>query len=83
MMFQAMSSVFHHLLAFLCLADLVFVFFNLLISPLPLQIYNIYAYKFHPIAECVCHVALAASIFLTTSLTIERHQVTALGIFNI
>ena len=73
--FQSMSSVFHHLLAFLCLADLLFVFFSLLMSPLALHIPYLYSRQFYPIAECVCNVALAARIYLTTSLNIERKQV--------
>ena len=70
---KSMSSVFNHLLLSLCLSDLVFLLANLVTSPVVMH-YNFYPSHLYFARECVCHVALAASIFLTTSLTIERHQ---------
>ena len=68
-----MSSVFNHLLLSLCLSDLVFLLATLAMSPVVMHYYFYPAHLYHA-SECVCHLALAASIFLTTSLTIERHQ---------
>ena len=70
---KSISSVFNHLLLSLCLSDLVFLLATLAMSPIVMHFYFYPANLYHA-SECVCHVALAASIFLTTSLTIERHQ---------
>ena len=69
-----MGSVFNHLLLSLCLSDLIFLLTSLVMSPLAMQYYDLYPTNFYQASECVCHVALAASIFLTTSLSVERHQ---------
>ena len=70
---KSMTSVFNHLLLSLCLSDLVFLLSTLAMSPIVLHYYLYPAHLYHA-SECVCHVALATSIFLTTSLSIERHQ---------
>ena len=70
---KSMTSVFNHLLLSLCLSDLVFLLSTLAMSPIVLHYYLYPAHLYHA-GECVCHVALATSIFLTTSLSIERHQ---------
>ena len=69
-----MASVFYHLLLSLCLADLVFLLSSLVMSPIAMEYVNLYPAELYHASECVCHVALAASIFLTASLSIERHQ---------
>ena len=72
---KVMSSMFHNLLLFLCMADLVFLLSSLAMSPIALQYYNLYpSYTYHAY-ECVCHVTLAVSVWITASITIERHQV--------
>ena len=71
---KEMSSMFNKLLLFLCLADLVFLLSSLGMSPIALQIYGIYPVWVYNMFECLCHVTLAISVFLTTSITIERHQ---------
>ena len=68
-----MGSVFNHLMLSLCLSDLIFLLTSLVMSPIAMQ-YDLYPTYFYHASECVCHVALAASIFLTTSLSVERHQ---------
>ena len=72
---KSMASVFNHLLLSLCISDLVFLLSSMFMSPIALQYYSIYPAYIYKISECFCHVSLAASIFLTASLTIERHQV--------
>ena len=73
---KEMSSMFHNLLLFLCMADLVFLLSSLAMSlAYTLQYYNLYpSYTYHAY-ECVCHVTLAVSVWITASITIERHQV--------
>ena len=72
---KVMSSMFNKLLLFLCLADLVFLLSSLAMSPIALQYYNLYPLNAYKACECLCHVSLAASVFLTASISIERHQV--------
>ena len=71
---KSMKSVFNHLLLSLCLSDLMFLLSSLAMSPIAMQYYNLYPTHLYHASECVCHVSLAASIFLTTSISIERHQ---------
>ena len=71
---QSMVSVFNNILMFLCLSDLVFLLSNLAMSPVAMEFHDLYPSELYHASECVCHVALAASIFLTASLSIERHQ---------
>ena len=70
---RSMASVFNHLLLALCLSDLVFLLSNLAMSPMVLHYLAYPADLFHA-SECVCHMALATSIFLTSMLSMERHQ---------
>jgi hypothetical protein len=70
---KSMTSVFNHLLLSLCLSDLVFLLSNLSMSPVMMHYFLYPAHLYHA-SECLCHVALATSIFLTTSLSIERYQ---------
>ena len=70
-----MHNIFNHLLAGLCIADLIFLLCNLLVVPIALGRDDHVFTVIHPIAECGCHISLAVSIFLTVSITIERFQV--------
>ena len=120
-----MASVFHHLLAALCFADLLFLISLVVVSPVTTCInivtlilyfvlnhhhhigdkammmnYSDNPHQHHPLpclddhdhaqvalgmpgfplwlyhlAECFCHLGLAASVFLTIAITIERYQV--------
>ena len=70
-----MASVFNHLLVCLCLADLVFLLSNLLMSPVAMGQYTGIFMDVYRVSECVSHVSLATSIFLTVSISIERYQV--------
>ena len=72
---RQMKHFFHHLLAWLCLADLCFLICNILVSPLAFGILHPLIICLHPIAECGSHIMLSISIFLTVSITIERYQV--------
>ena len=72
---KVMSSMFNKLLLSLCLADLVFLLSSLAMSPIALQYYNLYPLQAYHVAECLCHLSLAVSVFLTASISIERHQV--------
>ena len=71
---KMMTSVFNHLLLSLCLSDLIFLLTSLVMSPIAMGYHDLYPAELYHLCECVCHVALAASIFLTTSLSLERHQ---------
>ncbi|XP_023330165.1 FMRFamide receptor [Eurytemora carolleeae] len=69
---RSMINVFHHLLAFLCLADLLFILTNLAMAP---SAFNSKLFRsMSAYSECGCHFALAASVFITVSITIERYQ---------
>ena len=101
-----MASVFHHLLAALCFADLLFLISLVIVSPvfihilipiptfivisIPIVILNLassdnnlevalgvsgFPLWLYHLAECFCHLGLAASVFLTIAITIERYQV--------
>ena len=104
-----MASVFHHLLAALCFADLIFLFSLVLVSPVLIHSFSIiptftlflflslflfilflilmhtnsqvalgmggFPLWLYRLAECFCHLGLAASVFLTIAITIERYQV--------
>ena len=72
---KVISSMFNKLLLSLCLADLVFLLSSLAMSPIALQYYNLYPLQAYHVAECLCHLSLAVSVFLTASISIERHQV--------
>ena len=96
-----MASVFHHLLAALCFADLIFLFSLVIVSPVSIPILIIihistltiipvdtdlqvalgvsgFPVWLYHLAECFCHLGLAASVFLTIAITIERYQVLSL-----
>lgn len=68
-----MASVFHHLLAALCVADLLFLISLVVVSPVALGVAGYPLLVYH-IAECCCHLGLAASVFLTIAITLERYQ---------
>ena len=70
---EQMKSVFNHLLGFLCLADLAFIVPNLVFSIL--IIFDNSTHEFYYVLDCIGHVGLASSIFLITSITLERHHV--------
>ena len=74
---EVMSSMFNKLLLSLCLADLVFLLSSLAMSPIALQYYTLYPLHVYHAMECLCHLSLAVSVFLTATLSIERHQVRA------
>ena len=74
---EVMSSIFNKLLLSLCLADLVFLLSSLAMSPIALQYYTLYPVPAYHAAECLCHLSLAVSVFLTATISIERHQVWA------
>ena len=85
-----MSTVFNKLLIFLCLADLQFLLCSFVISLqvtlevsatilvggflqlLPSQL--ALPESLNLVLECLCHLALSTSVFMTASCTIERHQ---------
>ena len=71
-----MHNIFNHLLAGLCIADLIFLLSNLLVIPIALGRNEHILTVIYPIAECLCHISLAVSIFLTVSISLERFQVT-------
>ena len=71
-----MHNIFNHLLAGLCLGDLLFLLCNLLVVPIALGRDGYPFNLIHPIAECGCHISLSVCIFLTVSITVERFQVT-------
>ena len=88
-----MASVFHHLLAALCFADLIFLFSLVIVSPVFISTLTIipvdtdlqvalgvsgFPLWLYHLAECFCHLGLAASVFLTIAITIERYQVLSL-----
>ena len=70
-----MRSIFNHLLAGLCVGDLLFLLCNLLVVPIAFERTNSVLNLLYLVAECGCHISLSVSIFLTISITIERFQV--------
>ena len=70
-----MRSVFHHLLAGLCIGDLLFLLCNLLVVPIAFGVENAILDLLYLVAECCCHISLSVSIFLTVSISVERFQV--------
>ena len=70
-----MHNIFNHLLAGLCIADLVFLLSNLLVLPIALGRQDKIFEFIHPIAESLCHLSLGVSIFLTVGISLERFQV--------
>ena len=68
-----MVSVSNQLLLYLCMFDLVFLLASLAMSTKALY-HILYPVKLYHAVECIFHMAFAASIFLTASLSIERHQ---------
>ena len=69
-----MSTVFNKLLIFLCLADLLFLLCTFVIS-LQVTLEVALPTSLYLVLECLCHLALSTSVFMTASATIERHQV--------
>ena len=70
-----MRSVFNHLLAGLCTADLAFCLSCLAVTPVALGRPDLMVPWVHALAEAASHLALTASVLLTTALAVERHQV--------
>ena len=69
-----MKNIFNHLLAVLCMADLLFILSNLVLAPSSLgEEMNGIVFR---TAQCVGQVSLTFSIFMTLALTIDRYQVT-------
>jgi len=68
-----MKSVFNHLLGFLCVADLLFIIPNIILSVL--IVLGIYKSNLYPVCECISHFGLASSTFTIIAITFERHQV--------
>ena len=77
---RPMHSIFNHLLAGLCIGDLLFLLCNLLVVPIAFGQENSVLNLLYLVAECGSHISLSVSIFLTVSITIERFKVI---IFNI
>ena len=71
---RSKSSVFHHLLSCLCVADITFLISNLLALPFHFGFRNIIINFFFPFCESCCHFAYSASIFLIVAVTIDRWQ---------
>ena len=69
-----MRNVFNTLMCILCCADLLVIFSNLIYT-INILSTNQTVSNLIPVSESTCHVALAASVFLTMVITIERHQV--------
>ncbi|XP_023338620.1 FMRFamide receptor-like [Eurytemora carolleeae] len=70
---KSMKNLFHHLLAFLCLVDIIFLISNLVMVPLAFK-FKLFSWV-ENLNECACHFSLAASVFLTLAITFERYQV--------
>ena len=67
-----MWNVFNHILTVLCLVDLVVIFSNLSIALRTLNPTLISHTTVHW-SDCICHIAVSCSVFLTISITIERY----------
>jgi len=74
---KEMSTVFNKLLMFLCLADLLFLMCSFVIS-LPVTLEFGLPESVYLVLQCLCHLALTTSVFMTASCTIERHQAVCL-----
>jgi len=71
---RSMRNVFNILMCILCCADLLVILSNLIYT-INIMSSNKTISNLIPVSESTCHVALAASVFLTMVITIERHQV--------
>ena len=73
-MSRSMSNVFNHLMMFLCTADILVI-----ISAMAMSLQNLHpklVSVMDPLisySDCVSHVSITASVFLTISITIERY----------
>ena len=72
--FRELRNVFNHLLSFLCMADLVFLFSNLVLVPQALGYNWIFLTLLQPFIESCCHISLSASILITVAITVERYE---------
>ena len=66
-----MFNVFNHLLAILCMVDLVVLLTNLMVAAkaiFPHSIFN----RIAPYSDSLCHVSITTSVFLVMALTLER-----------
>ena len=69
-----MRNIFNHLLAFLCLVDLVVIMTNLVFSLSTLQPEHTVLTSLLPWSDGLCHIAVTCSVFLTLAITGERYQ---------
>ena len=67
-----MRNVFNHLLATLCMADMMVILTNLVFSINTLCPNNPFLSTLVPVSDGLCHIAVTASVFLTIAITVER-----------
>ena len=67
-----MWNVFNHILTVLCFVDLVVILSNLPIS-LRTLIPSYLSSPYPHWSDCICHIAVSSSSFLTVAITIERY----------
>ena len=66
-----MRNVFNHLLATLCMTDILVILTNLVFSINTLHPNHALFSRLLPWSDGVCHIAVTASVFLTMALTVE------------
>ena len=68
-----MRNVFNHLLATLCMADMMVILTNLVFSVNTLYPNNPLLSTLVPVSDGLCHISVTASVFLTIAITVERY----------
>ena len=69
-----MRNIFNHLLAFLCMVDLMVIMTNLVFSLSTLLPDNTLLTSLLPWSEGLCHISVTCSVFLILAITGERYQ---------
>jgi hypothetical protein len=67
-----MWNVFNHMLATLCMVDMLVILTNLVFSINTLYPSNPLLSSLVPVSDGLCHIAVTASVFLTIAITVER-----------
>ena len=68
-----MRNVFNHLLATLCMADMMVILTNLVFSVNTLYPNNPFLSTLVPVSDGLCHIAVTVRVFFTITITAERY----------
>ena len=68
-----MSNLFNKLLVILCMVDLLVILSTLILAGKTLFPKNYILNMLTPWCDCLCHIAISASVFMTITITVERY----------